>query len=172
MYLTKLSVAGQHFGPAEGYTFNNAHRCRHTPSHTQYIQPPSLLPMHFSFFLSFVDFCTLHVAIPIIVKLDPLWLWLGHPTLRERLTLKLLAEWQSKVHWLILWEQILLTFREEEEEGTWMPETFPKSHLAQFSLKYLQVKSNLILSSKTDNTITVTTLTHHSHFLKDETMLE
>lgn len=53
-----------------------------------------------------------------------------------------------------------------------MPETFPKSHLAQFNLKYLQVKSNLILSSKTDNTITITTLTRHSHFLKDETMLE
>ena len=39
-----------------------------------------------------------------------------------------------------------------------MPETFPKSHSAQFNLKYLQVKSNLILSSKTDNTITITAL--------------
>lgn len=49
-----------------------------------------------------------------------------------------------------------------------MPETFPKSHLAQFNVKYLQVKSNLILSSKTDNTITITTLTHHSHFFKGQ----
>ena len=39
-----------------------------------------------------------------------------------------------------------------------MPETFPKSRLAQFNLKYLQVKSNLIPSSKADNTITITTL--------------
>lgn len=39
-----------------------------------------------------------------------------------------------------------------------MPQTFPKSHFAQFNLKYLQVKSNLILSSKTDNTITITAL--------------
>ena len=29
-----------------------------------------------------------------------------------------------------------------------MPGTFPKSHLAQFNLKYLQVKSNLFLSSE------------------------
>lgn len=39
-----------------------------------------------------------------------------------------------------------------------MPRTFPKSHLAQFNLKYLQVKKNLVLSSKTDNTITITIL--------------
>lgn len=39
-----------------------------------------------------------------------------------------------------------------------MPGTFPKSNLAQFNLKYLQVKSNLILTSTTDNTITITIL--------------
>lgn len=49
-----------------------------------------------------------------------------------------------------------------------MPETFPKSHLAQFNLKYLQVKSNLVLSSKTDNTITITTLTPPPFFSKEK----
>lgn len=39
-----------------------------------------------------------------------------------------------------------------------MPGIFPKSHLAQFNLKYLQVKSNPISSSKTDNAITITIL--------------
>lgn len=39
-----------------------------------------------------------------------------------------------------------------------MPETFPKSHLAQLNLKYLQVKHKLIWSSKAESTITITTL--------------
>lgn len=51
-----------------------------------------------------------------------------------------------------------------------MPGTFPKSHLAQFNLKYLQVKSNLVLSSKTDNTITITIL-NPPFFPKEEVTL-
>lgn len=39
-----------------------------------------------------------------------------------------------------------------------MPRTFPKSNLAQFNLKYLQVKPDLLFSSKTENTITITIL--------------
>lgn len=51
-----------------------------------------------------------------------------------------------------------------------MPGTFPKSHLAQFSLKYLQVKSNFIFSSKRDNT-TITILNLPPFFPSEEAML-
>lgn len=52
-----------------------------------------------------------------------------------------------------------------------MPETFSQK-------SFSPIQSEIFASQKQshpefkDNTITITTLTHHSHFLKDETMLE
>lgn len=45
-----------------------------------------------------------------------------------------------------------------------MPGTFPTSHLTQFRLKYLQVKSNFVLSSKADNTIAISISNPFSFF--------
>lgn len=100
-------------------------------------------------------------------RLDPLILF--HPRGKERglHQISSVTEQHSNIHRVIPWQQILLTFREKHEDDTWMPGTFRKSHSAQFNLKYLQVKNNLVLSTQTDNTITINIL---NHLPKEETL--
>lgn len=49
-------------------------KVRHSTTRTHTHTYSTYNHLHFSLFSSFVDFCVLHVAIPIIVKLDPLTL--------------------------------------------------------------------------------------------------